>query len=209
MTIYEKLLNARQEIMKKDIKADTPAYNFKYIDMPQVMTLVNTACANAKIIHTTTFENGFATLTVTNVEKPEEKIAFTVPASVDMVHINDKQPIQNLGGLVTYTTRYLLMLAFGISEHDEVEEIASYTSNIKKEEKKAEKKEEKKTPRYSDDEMKERVFLVDALVETDPTIVKSMLAYLKVDSIDDVTTDFLKDVYNKKVLKRTKTGGQA
>ena len=207
MTIYEKLLNARQEIMKKDIKADTPAFNFKYIDMPQVMTVVNTACANAKIIHTTTFENGFATLTVTNVEKPEEKIAFTVPASVDMVHINDKQPIQNLGGLVTYTTRYLLMLAFGISEHDEVEEIASYTSNIKPEKK--DKKEEKKAPKYSEDEMKERVFLVDALVEKDPSIVRSMLDYLKLDSIDDVTTDFLKDVYNKKVLKRTKTGGQA
>ena len=207
MTIYEKLLNARQEIMKKDIKADTPAFNFKYIDMPQVMTVVNTACANAKIIHTTTFENGFATLTVTNVEKPEEKIAFTVPASVDMVHINDKQPIQNLGGLVTYTTRYLLMLAFGISEHDEVEEIASYTSNIKPEKK--DKKEEKKAPKYSEDEMKERVFLVDALVEKDPSIVRSMLDYLKLDSIDDVTTDFLKDVYNKKVLKRTKTGGKA
>lgn len=205
MTIYEKLLNARQEIMKKDIKADTPAYNFKYIDMPQVMTLVNTACANAKIIHTTTFENGFATLTVTNVEKPEEKIAFTVPASVDMVHINDKQPIQNLGGLVTYTTRYLLMLAFGISEHDEVEEIASYTSNIKPEKK--DKKEEKKAPRYSEEEMKERVFLVDALVEKDPSIVKSMLAYLKLDSIDDVDTDYLKKVYDKKVL--TVKGGKA
>lgn len=205
MTIYEKLLNARQEIMKKDIKADTPAFNFKYIDMPQVMTVVNTACANAKIIHTTTFENGFATLTVTNVEKPEEKIAFTVPASVDMVHINDKQPIQNLGGLVTYTTRYLLMLAFGISEHDEVEEIASYTSNIKPEKK--DKKEEKKAPRYSEEEMKERVFLVDALVEKDPSIVKSMLAYLKLDSIDDVDTDYLKKVYDKKVL--TVKGGKA
>jgi hypothetical protein len=73
-------------------------------------------------------------LTVINASEPEEKIEFVSPtAEVEIGKKRDgtggAEPIQNLGGKITYMRRYMLMTAFEMVESDIVEKIKREVSS--------------------------------------------------------------------------------
>ena len=67
------------------------------------------------------FTNEAATLTIFNVDAPEETISFSSQLAPDESLI--KNPIQKVGAIQTYVRRYLYMLALDIIESDGIEEI--------------------------------------------------------------------------------------
>ena len=202
MSIYQKLSLARQELAKKKIVADTKGYNYNYIDLPQIESAVSEACLKAGIIATMTFNNA-ACMSISELEG-DGMLMFESPL-IDpaMVHINDKQPIQNVGGLMTYMRRYMYMMVFAISEHDAVEEVGSEqkkNEDAKELGKKiAEKmKEEKVDKPMSEEELKERCDMIDFFVQLDPHAVEKLMKVKKVSSVGELETDYLRKIYKAK-----------
>lgn len=202
MSIYQKLSLARQELAKKKIVADTKGYNYNYIDLPQIESAVSEACIKAGIIATMTFTDRVKMI-ITDLED-NSTCCFESPiVDPSMAHINDKQPIQNVGGLMTYMRRYMYMMVFAISEHDAVEEVGSEqqkNEDAKELGKKiAEKmKEEKVDKPMSEEELKERCDMIDFFVQLDPHAVEKLMKVKKVSSVDELDTEYLRKVYNAK-----------
>lgn len=117
MNIYQKLNKVRVELQQSNLSksGNNKFANFKYFTLddflPRVNELMNenglTAMFNIDTI---------ATLTIVNVEKPEERVEFTSP--VAEAEIKGSTPIQCLGGVHTYLKRYLYLNAFEMVESD-------------------------------------------------------------------------------------------
>lgn len=193
MSIYQKLSLARQELAKKKLVADTPGYNYKYMDLPQIESAVSEACRKAGIISTMTFAD-VACMTINELEG-DGILTFASPV-VDpaMVHINDKQPIQNVGGLMTYMRRYMYMMVFAISEHDAVEDVGS----AQQKEEGAKELGKQIAQEMTEDEKAERCAIADALSSIDPQAMEKLRKAKKVDSVEEIPLDYLRMVYRKK-----------
>lgn len=120
--VLQRLLEARETIAKTPIKKEgsNKFSNYDYFTPSQVTALVIDASIKHGIL--STFKavqkddviQGF--LTVTNIHDKEDFVEFTIPTSVP--DIKATSSTQKLGGMVTYTQRYLEMLAFGISDNN-------------------------------------------------------------------------------------------
>lgn len=202
MSVYQKLSLARQNLAKKKIVADATGYNYTYIDLPQIESAVSEVCQDVGIIATMTFADRVQMI-ITDLED-NSTCCFESPiVDPSIVHINDKQPIQNVGGLMTYMRRYMYMMAFAISEHDAVEEIGN--KQQKEEEARklgkeiAEKmKEEKVDKPMSEEELKERCDIIDFFIQLDPHAVEKLMKVKKVSSVDELETDYLRKIYKAK-----------
>lgn len=198
MSVYQKLFTARNELAKMKFAAEKPGYNYKYMDLPQIESAVTEVCSRVGILPLMNFEDGNAVMTIVDTEN-EGDIRFSVPVSADMVRINDKQPIQNVGGMITYMRRYLYMMAFAISEHDVVEEkVAEEKRTENAEELGKQIAEEFQKAKFSEEEMKERCDMIDYFVSLDPKAVEKLLKVKKVSTVDELDTAYLRKVYNAK-----------
>ena len=130
-TIYQNLLAARDIIAKTKIKKGgrNTFSKYDYFTPDQVNKLVSNACQEVSIV--TLFdlkriELGYeGVLTLVNVEDGQ---SIEVSLATDMPEIKATNVTQKLGGMATYTERYLKMSAFEIvdnnldfDEHDNTE----------------------------------------------------------------------------------------
>lgn len=121
MEIYKKIQACRQAISMSDMKKF--GYNrysdYFYFLPEQVEKLVKDVCFDEKLFTKYDLnrdEHGiFATLTVIDIEKPEDKAVFTIVT--DIPTITATNIAQQLGGTVTYSERYLKMSTFGITDN--------------------------------------------------------------------------------------------
>ena len=94
---------------------------FEYYELADITPAILQFCVENKLYTHTSFDNENATLTIINVEKPEEILIFTSPMrDLDLKGCN---AIQNLGGVETYQRRYLYLMAFDIVEPDEFDNL--------------------------------------------------------------------------------------
>ena len=121
MEIYKKLQACRQSIsLTKMKKLGYNNYSDYYYFLPeQVNKLVQDACFSEQLFckyDLNRDEYGiFATLTIINIEKPEEKETFTMITDIPILKATNIA--QQLGGAVTYSERYLKMSTFGIVDN--------------------------------------------------------------------------------------------
>jgi len=121
MEIYSKLQQARDFIKSSPVKKEgkNTYSGYEYFTPSQISKLVHDACQLTGLIHIYRLERnelGFtARLTILNTSKPEEGINFEIPTS--MPEIKATNEAQKLGGAVTYSQRYLLMIAFDIVDN--------------------------------------------------------------------------------------------
>ena len=117
--LYTKLMKMRVELQKEDIKktGENKFSNFMYYELADFLPQCNKIAANNNVVFLYQLEKEQATLTLFNCENLEEKIMFTLPLAE--LSIKGANGIQNIGGLATYTRRYLYLIAFEISESDE------------------------------------------------------------------------------------------
>ena len=117
MNIYEKLENARKIVADSDLKKSGKNQSFKYFELEDILPTIQKACRESKIMSFISFESDKATLTIIDLEKPEDKVVFTSPmVDSDLARMTK---IQSLGANETYQRRYLYLTAFEIIEKEE------------------------------------------------------------------------------------------
>lgn len=118
MNIYEKMQKAKVELQKKDLKktGENKFSNYKYYELGDFMPAINEICEKLGLFTQVNFEPEFATLTIINTEKTDEKLEYM--SEMVKTTLKGCNEIQALGGVQTYQRRYLYMNAFEISEND-------------------------------------------------------------------------------------------
>jgi len=119
--IKAKLLNARKEILTTKIKKEgrNAFSKYDYFTPSQITNLVTKACIDNGIITTFSIvkkdEDYIGVLIVEDLES-DNSLEFSIPTA--MPDIKATNITQKLGGMVTYTQRYLEQLAFGITDNN-------------------------------------------------------------------------------------------
>lgn len=118
MNLYEKLQSMRVELQQMNIKktGKNKFAGYEYYELSDVLPAINELQAKYKTCSFTSFDSDTAKLTITNAEKPDEQIIFTSPMAG--LNLKGAHEIQNLGGIQTYSRRYLYLNAFEITEND-------------------------------------------------------------------------------------------
>ena len=89
---------------------------FKYYELADFTPTIIKLCNEVGLFTKFTFDNETATLEIINSDKQEQKEIYTSPMrNLQLKGCND---IQALGGVETYSRRYLYMCAFDIVEND-------------------------------------------------------------------------------------------
>lgn len=207
MNIYEKINAVRVALLKSGIaKEKSGAKNYyKYIDLPQIEGIITEECNKVGLITIVDFPDGHATITAIDLEwspnpstswQTPSSVMITIPCESSMVDIQGSQPIQKVGGMMTYMRRYLYMTLFAISEHDAVEGIGKLSQETANDMEEIEKSKEE-TP--SDPKRKE---IIEKFNKNLPNYLEQLVAYKHAKSLDDFTTEFLEEIYNKKNPKK-------
>lgn len=141
MNVFEKLCEARAELKSMGIKmSGSNSYaGYDYFELADFMPKITELEKKYKILSVVKFGLDMATLTVYNVDLPEEKIEFTSPMS--SAELKGCHAVQNLGAVETYIRRYLYLIAYEIVESEALDKTQGKPSETKGEE---EKKEESK-----------------------------------------------------------------
>lgn len=120
LNIYQKLIEARKMFLASGAKkSGVNRYaKFKYFELEDIVPVKVDICEKLGIVDVVSFDKETATLTVINVDNPEEKVDFSIPV-VDIENATDLlKGIQALGGVSTYLRRYLFMIFLDIVEAD-------------------------------------------------------------------------------------------
>jgi len=117
MNVYQKLQLARVKLQNVELKKSghNKFAGYKYFELSDFLPTVNNIFAEIGLSHTLEFTETLATMQVIDGEKGG--IAkFTCPMA--SAELKGCHPVQNLGASITYITRYLLVMALAICEHD-------------------------------------------------------------------------------------------
>jgi len=129
MSVYKKLNDARREFHKTALKK-TGRNNFSNYDYFTLADIVQPALAafqNVGLCAVVTFDKEIATMTIVDVDKPEDRIVITSP--MGSAALKGCHEVQNIGAVETYQRRYLWLAAFDAVEGDVIEDTTDTTSD--------------------------------------------------------------------------------
>lgn len=122
--VFRKLQAVRHEFVMANVKktGKNKFAGYEYFELGDFIPTVHRMFDAAGLIGVVRFKQDEGSLTVYNVDAPEEFISFTTP----MVFANNPkgQAIQDLGSTHTYMRRYLWLMTMEITEHDSVDAAA-------------------------------------------------------------------------------------
>ena len=118
MNIYEKLMTARIKLQNTELKKSghNKFAGYFYFELGDFLPQVQTILLEIRVCSFIRYSIDSATLTLVNIEIPEEYIEFTSPMSE--AALKGCHPVQNLGAVETYIRRYLWTTAMELVEHD-------------------------------------------------------------------------------------------
>ena len=118
MSIYKKIQIVKEKILTANLKktGDNKYAGFKYYELADFTPTIIKLCNEVGLFTKITFDNEIATLKIINSDKPEEIEEYTSP--MRDLELKGCNKIQALGGVETYSRRYLYMSAFDIIEND-------------------------------------------------------------------------------------------
>ena len=121
MSVYKKLNDARARF--HEIKLEKTGHNtfsnYKYFELGDFLIQALGVFQEFGLCSVISFTADTATMTIRDVEKPDDCIVITSPmgsASLKAAH-----EVQNIGAVETYQRRYLWVAALEIVEHDGLE----------------------------------------------------------------------------------------
>ena len=119
--VYQKIQAIRAELTKLNLKksGENKFAKYKYYELGDFLPELNKLMDKHGIMSRFTLTEDRGVLTIFNVDKPEEQVVFHTHTVVPAV--KGANEIQNIGSQITYTRRYLLMIAFEIAESDAVD----------------------------------------------------------------------------------------
>ena len=118
MNIYEKIQIVKQKLLSANIKKSgvNKFANYTYYELADFLPTIINLCVEQKLFTSVRFDDVMAYLEIIDAEKPEDKITYTSP--MRELELKGCNQIQALGGIETYSRRYLYMSAFDIVEND-------------------------------------------------------------------------------------------
>lgn len=118
MSIYKKIQIVKQKLLEANLKktGENKFAGFKYYELADFTPTIINLCNEVGLFTKISFDNELATLTIINSDKPEQKEEYTSP--MRELELKGCNQIQALGGVETYSRRYLYMSAFDIIEND-------------------------------------------------------------------------------------------
>lgn len=118
MNIYEKIQEVKSLLLKANLKkgGTNEFSNFTYYELTDILPTIIELCKEVKLFTAVTFTEEQAILKIVNSEKIEEIVEYTSPMRT--LELKGCNQIQALGGVETYSRRYLYMCAFDITEND-------------------------------------------------------------------------------------------
>jgi len=115
--VYQKLQTARVKL--QGVKLEKSGHNkfagYRYFELADFLPTVNNIFAELGLAHTLEFTDTLASMYVIDTENGGHA-KFTCPMA--SAELKGCHPVQNLGASITYITRYLLVMALAICEHD-------------------------------------------------------------------------------------------
>lgn len=120
INVYQKLQLARVKLQNVELKKSghNKFAGYRYFELTDFLPTVNSIFNEVGLSHTLEFTDTLATMNVIDFEKGG--IAkFTCPMAE--ANLKGCHPVQNLGASITYITRYLLVMALAICEHDSLD----------------------------------------------------------------------------------------
>lgn len=123
--IYAKIQTVKEKLLKENIKktGHNKFAGYTYYELADFIPYIITFCNEQKLFTSISFDNELAKLEIINTENPEEKVEYTSPMrNLELKGCNE---IQGLGGVETYSRRYLYMSAFDIIENDMFDAVVS------------------------------------------------------------------------------------
>lgn len=127
--VYDKLQRARVTLQSIELKKSghNKFAGYRYFELADFLPTVNKIFDDLGMCHTLEFTSDLATMRIIDTENGG-CAKFTCPMAE--AHLKGCHPVQNLGASITYITRYLLVMAMAIVEHDAID--ASEPVNEKK-----------------------------------------------------------------------------
>lgn len=117
--IFQKLQAMRVELQKRGLTKS--GYNdhkkYAYFELADFLPAINEIQEKHNTISIFGISKEEAKLEIINCDDMNQSIEFKMP--IAELSIAGANSIQNIGGLTTYTRRYLYMIAFEIAENDE------------------------------------------------------------------------------------------
>jgi len=118
--VYEKLQKARIMLQSAELKKSghNKFAGYKYFELGDFLPAVNQIFADLKLCQTLEFSQEMAVMLVIDTENGG-MAKFTCPMA--SAQLKGCHEVQNLGASITYITRYLLVMALAICEHDAID----------------------------------------------------------------------------------------
>jgi hypothetical protein len=118
MNVFQKLNEARSRFHKKALKKSghNKFAGYNYFELADFIVPALEIFNEVGLISIVRFGKEQAELFIVNVEKPEEQIVFSSPMSE--ANLKGCHPVQNLGAVQTYISRYLWTQVLLLIEHD-------------------------------------------------------------------------------------------
>ena len=118
--VYAKLQKCRVELQNMELKKSghNKFAGYRYFELGDFLPAVNTLFDIYGLAYSLQFDRDMATMFIVDVSNGNS-IKFTCP--MEQAILKGCMPVQNLGASITYITRYLLVMALAISEHDAVD----------------------------------------------------------------------------------------
>jgi hypothetical protein len=123
LNIYAKVQQVKVDLQTLDIKksgsrkvSKNSDKTIPYFQLPDFLLIVNQLFLKYGLHSLTSFTDTLATLTITNIDNPEQKLIYTSPNG--NAGLINGTAIQNIGAAQTYQRRYLIVNALDIAESD-------------------------------------------------------------------------------------------
>ena len=118
--VYAKLQKCRVELQNMEIKKSghNSYAGYRYFELSDLLPAINTLFDVYGLCYSLQFDNDMATMYVVDVDTGNS-IKFCCP--MQQATLKGCMPVQNLGASLTYISRYLLVMALAVSEHDSVD----------------------------------------------------------------------------------------
>ena len=211
--IYYKLGLARELFLKEGVKKSgkNTYAEFKYFTLEDIIPIKMKIFNELGLIDYISFGTEVATLTLVNMDNPEETIEVMSPLEKDESLI--KNPIQKLGAVETYVRRYLYMMILDIVEADAIEALTDKPVGDKKADPETPKKSNRPATTEERQEAKDQLINKGGeITKTQKTALSNALKKLRARYMDDDKKVFNEeleakyDSYIQECSKKIKAG---
>lgn len=206
LNIYAKLQLAREAFLAAGVKKSgkNTYAAFKYFTLEDIIPIKTKLFVEFGLADVISFGNEVATLTLVNIDNPEEYIEFMSPLKEDESLI--KNPIQKLGAVETYVRRYLYLLMLDIVEADAVDAVSG---KPEEENKVIEMPKKSNRPATTEERKETKDELIDKDGNATDVQIKSIKRGLKkLREKNDSYEPYIKEVLTKIKAGLTKTAAE-